>query len=199
MSATRVVLASEITLDDVQAAIGDLRKWAHQCHAGSLALVRSGILGEGARVARGWLPGIPGQHSWATIGDPYAKYGAVIDVTRWSYEDVDPYVWRGTRSFGGYAPHGVGHIVDFGKPTSTGEEPIALTPKTPLSVSARAFLRILGPLDRRGWMALASAPVGGWPAGEILAAMDDTAELSALIPVDKLGMATDRNPGGLYR
>ena len=43
------------------------------------------------------------------------------------------------------------------------------------------------------------APVEDWPAGEIFAAMDDTEGLKALVPIDKLGMLTDRNPGGLYR
>lgn len=58
---------------------------------------------------------------------------------------------------------------------------------------------MLGPLDRRAWHLLASqAPVLGWPAAEIIAAMDDTEELSAFVPIDRLGMLTDRNPGGLY-
>jgi hypothetical protein len=39
----------------------------------------------------------------------------------------------------------------------------------------------------------------GFPAGEFLAAMDDTPATSALVPIDRLGMLTDRNPGGLYR
>jgi hypothetical protein len=38
----------------------------------------------------------------------------------------------------------------------------------------------------------------GWPSSEIIAAMDDTDELRALVPIDILGMVTDRNPGGLY-
>jgi hypothetical protein len=28
--------------------------------------------------------------------------------------------------------------------------------------------------------------------------MDDTPDLEALVPIDLLGMLTDRNPGGLY-
>jgi hypothetical protein len=28
--------------------------------------------------------------------------------------------------------------------------------------------------------------------------MDDTEALRALVPIDRLGMLTDRNPGGLY-
>lgn len=57
---------------------------------------------------------------------------------------------------------------------------------------------MVGPLDRPGWMRLASCPVGGWPAAEVLAAMDDTPALQTLVPIDRLGMLTDRNPGGLY-
>lgn len=37
-----------------------------------------------------------------------------------------------------------------------------------------------------------------WPAAEIIAAIDDTKALSALVPIDILGMLTDRNPSGLY-
>lgn len=29
--------------------------------------------------------------------------------------------------------------------------------------------------------------------------MNDTPALSAVVPIDRIGMLTDRNPGGLYR
>lgn len=196
---TSRVTPSEITLEMVVDAIGPLEPYAHQCHAASLALVKSGLLPEDWRVARGTCIGVGGQHSWATGPDPYAKYAGVVDVTRWSYEDgAEPYVWKGTAEHGEYRPHGSGSIVDYGKPVSAGGEVIKLTPSEPLSASARAFLRMVEPLDLRGWQTLAHAPVGGWPAAEILAAMDDTKKLTALIPIDVLGMITDRNPGNLY-
>ena len=42
------------------------------------------------------------------------------------------------------------------------------------------------------------APLNGWPFGEFIAAMDDTPDVTALVPIDLLGMYTDRNPSGLY-
>jgi hypothetical protein len=51
--------------------------------------------------------------------------------------------------------------------------------------------------DRQGWSVLAHAPVGGWPAGEIIDAMCESG-LDAVIPIDIVGMVTDRNPQGLY-
>lgn len=42
------------------------------------------------------------------------------------------------------------------------------------------------------------APVGGWPSGEITKAVYQTEALSALIPIDRVGMHTDLNPEGLY-
>ena len=65
-------------------------------------------------------------------------------------------------------------------------------------MDARAFLELVGPLDYHGWGVLAHAPVQGWPSGEILAAITDTKPLAVLVPIDRLGMLTDRNPGGLY-
>ena len=58
---------------------------------------------------------------------------------------------------------------------------------------------VVGPLDYGGWSILANyCPVEGWPAGEIYAAMDDTPALKSLVPIDRLGMLTNRNPGRLY-
>lgn len=126
--------------------------------------------GIGTRVARGTCVGVGGQHSW--VGD-------MLDER--------------------HRPHGYGSIWDYGRPARSGGPVIALTPKAPLGLAAREFLAMVGPLDARGWMALAHAPVNGWPAGEIFAAMDDTDALCVLVPIDILGMTTDRNPGGVYR
>lgn len=68
----------------------------------------------------------------------------------------------------------------------------------PVSREAELFLDLCGPLDQKGWAELIHSPVEGWPAAEIIAAVDDTPELSTLIPVDILGMLTDRNPQGVY-
>lgn len=191
-----------ITADDVIAALGgDLTPWAKQCHAASLEVVKA--IGAPARVARGTCRGVGGQHSWVALGDPYADDVRVIDPTLWSYVSPDepPFVHLGLASVGWHVPHG-GHstIWEWGKPPPAERgQAINLTPSVPLSGQARRFVAMLGPLDRRGWSMLAGqAPVAGWPAAEIIAAMDDTPELTALVPVDRLGMLTDRNPGGLY-
>lgn len=177
------------------------------CHVASLALVRSGLLGEpgptGWRVARGTTPGVPGQHSWATWGDPYAADAPVVDISAWSYDDTRPQVWVTDRRAGLHTPHGTGSIWASGGPPTCGDGPgVALA--TWVSAKAREFLRMCAEandrahLDIRGWAALANMPVGGWPAREILTAMAATEGLRALIPIDVLGMATDTNPGDLY-
>jgi hypothetical protein len=188
--------------EPIARAIGvPVRDWAHKCHQISLAIIRLGIFGDQARVARGTCRGVRGQHSWiAPTGDCYDPMAPILDPTLWSYVPGTPTLLVTTlRGAHEHRPHGHGSIWDYGKPTSTGGEPVALTPSTPLSDEAARFLDLLGPLDRRGWLMLANAPVGGWPAGEILAAIDDTEALTALVPIDRLGMLTDRNPSGLYR
>lgn len=187
-----------VDLDAVRDVLGDLVAWEQQCHAASLHVVQSGVLGPEARVARGTCRGVGGQHSWIVLGDPYDESARIVDPTLWSYDETVDGIWTG---FGveRHRPHGHGSIWDYGRPVGDGGEPIALTPSTPLSGDAEFFLDMLGPLDRVGWIRLADAPVGGWPAGEIIAAMDDTPDLEALVPIDRLGMLTDRNPGGLYR
>jgi hypothetical protein len=195
--------AREATAD--HGKIGELigappAKWAGRCHAVSLALLRTGLAGDG-RVARGTAHLIGSQHSWIVLGNDCYDPGAVI---------VDPTFRAATGRTPGqpmilaeyavnlsHRPHGHGSIFAWGKPCATGGGIIGLTPKTPLSEEATAFLDLLGPLDQHGWMQLALAPVGGWPAAEIIAAMDDTPQLS--VPIDILGMITDRNPGNYYR
>jgi hypothetical protein len=187
----------------------DPQKWWHQCHAASLTIVKAQVY-PGARVARGTAKGVGGQHSWVVVppeggvdygSSPVAYHpnSQIIDPTLWSYDEQVTDVWVGP-NLKRHTPHGAGSIWAWGRPydTSRGKSVIELTPKEPLSSRAVSFLEMVGPLDRNGWATLASAPVDGWPAGEILAAMDDTEPISALIPIDKLGMTTDRNPGGLY-
>lgn len=178
---------------DAARVLKPLRDWRHRCHEASLKLVQAGI---GTRVARGLCPGVGGQHSWVVVGMDCYNPIAIIDPTLWSYTGGTPKVYFGQGL--GHRPHGAGTIWNYGQPVNQGGPTIVLTPKTPLSRHARLFLDMIEPLDMGGWMALTGAPVGGWPAAEIIAAMDDTKELSALIPIDKLGMLTDRNPDGLY-
>jgi hypothetical protein len=179
---------------------GSLDPWAKACHAAAIQLVKSGVFGEQfVRVARGSAKKVGGQHSWVVVGhDCYAHDAIIVDPTLWSYDTTVKGIWIGTAAEGRHTPHGSGSIWSWGRPTSRGGKPIKLTPKTPLSEAAKDFLDLLGPLDRPGWQTLASAPVEGWPAGEIYAAMHHTAELRILVPVDRLGMLTDLNPQGLY-
>lgn len=189
------------SLEEIEDAI-DLphANWAHQCHSTSIAIVRSGVLGTYSRVARGSCRGVPGHHSWIVCDhDVYNQKALIIDPTLWSYDKrVSEIVWTGMSSQRPHRPHGYGSIWFWGKPEAGRGPVVDLTPTVPLSKAALHFLAMLGPLDRMGWHNLASAPMGGWPAGEIIAAMDDTPTLAALVPIDILGMVTDRNPSGLY-
>lgn len=172
---------------------------AQRCHEVSLAVVKAGILPGPARVARGTCVGVGGQHSWIVAGtDCYAPDAEIYDPTLWSYDSSVTGVWHGSARDGRHFPYGAGDIFAYGKPISGGGPIIDLTPTVPLSGEAELFLDLLGPLDRAGWSTLAHAPVGGWPAAEIIAAMADTPGLKVIIPIDILGMLTDRNPNGLY-
>lgn len=186
--------------------------WAHQCHAASIAIVKAGIVPKGSRVARGTASGVGGQHSWIVaqtngsgeLADVYADGVTIVDPTLWSYrKDVDG-IWVGVdpTEFE-HTPFSKGpHIMQIGRPPYPVEDPIPLAPEAyeKLSPTAKAWVKqMFGPLDRAGWMDLVShTTVTGWPAGEIIAAMDDTPALTGYVPVDKLGMLTDRNPGSLY-
>lgn len=191
-------------------ALGGLEGWAHQCHAASIHLVKSGALPPGSRVARGTAAGVGGQHSWVVVStdgnlaDCYADNALVLDPTLWSYRRDVVGVWVGeSPTVYEHTPFGKGpDIMAMGRPPYPVEDPIPLDPEAfeRLSPMARHWVtRMFGPLDRRGWIDLANhTTVTGWPAAEIIAAMDDTRELSPFVPVDRLGMLTDRNPGGLY-
>lgn len=171
-----------------------LKDWHHNCHGASKRLVDNGI---GTRVARGWCKGVHSQHSWVVIGDCYQPE-LIIDPTLWSYRDDVKGIYIGTPETYGHRPHGSGSIWEWGKPRAGNGLVIELTPTKRLSRAAVSFLEMVGPLDREGWANLTKAPVGGWPAAEIIAAIDDTKALSALVPIDLIGMLTDRNPSDLY-
>jgi hypothetical protein len=185
--------------------------WAHSCHAWAIAVVKKHRelgLPEGCRVARGTAKGVGGQHSWLVVGDPYDRQAPIADGTIWSYVNGNPsladaphiYVATHATSAWEQRPHGQGLCWDAGMPHHHGGQTMALEAELMARLSQRAqrFLQMLGPLDARGWIEVAELPVLGWPAAEIIAAMDDSRQLAGFVPIDRLGMLTDRNPGGLY-
>ncbi len=179
-------------------AIGGLDSWDKQCHACSLALIRTGLLPDDARVARGWCGSVASQHSWVVLGSPYDETAPILDGTLWSYTGQSPRLFFCPRGNLQYTPHGAGSIWEYGCPEGPTDKIIELDAN--FSKTATDFLDMAAPngLDRLGWNVLAHAPVGGWPAKEIIGAMYDDLRLRALIPIDVVGMLTDRNPGGLY-
>lgn len=192
---------TDLTADAVEEAIGSPREsWAADCHRVSLDIVRSGLVGE-SRVARGTTPGVPGQHSWVVLGDDCYDPGAtIVDATLWSYVDGVPTVLVAKAGERPHTPKGSGNILEWGQPVAGGGPIIELRPSKPLGRDAEFWIKhMFGPLDLQGWMVLASAPVMGWPSGEIIQAMLDTPKLRGLVPIDVAGMITDSNPNGLYR
>lgn len=175
-----------------------LDEWAVQCHAASVKLVKSGVCGQ-ARVARGTCTSVFGQHSWVVLGnDCYDDDAVIVDPTLWSYDPSVEGVWVGSYRDGKHVPHGKGSIWQWGRPNEAKPgEAMELTPRQPWSRAAENFLRLLGPLDKQGWIQLAHAPVEGWPAGEIIDAICESG-LAAMVPIDIVGMVTDRNPQNLY-
>lgn len=194
---------ADLTEFDVAQAIGPLQKWHHECHAASLHLVNSGLLPDNARVARGTLRGVGGQHSWVVVGGSCYQPEWIVDVTAWSYDSRYERVLVLTGEDAPHHPHGKGSVWEWGCPSVGDGEAIELA--VPLSAGARLYLRTLiktngrrSGIDRRGWMNLANGPMEDWPAKEIIEAMLDTPELVGLVPIDIAGMVTDRNPLGLY-
>lgn len=184
-------------IEEVEQLLAPLDRWACRCHAASLEIVRSGILGEPSRVARGWCRGVGAQHSWVVIGDDcYAPDARIIDPTLWSYDSEVDGIWTGNAADGLHHPHGGGLIWDWGRPQAGNGPVVELEPAKPFSQEAIDFIELLGPLDYDGWAGLAHAPVEGWPSGEIIAAIAD--KFPGLVPIDIIGMVTDRNPNGLY-
>lgn len=191
---------TEMTTTEIAEAIGmPFDTWAKNCHAVSLAIVKAGLV-PGGRVARGTAHGVGGQHSWIVDGrDVYAAAAKIIDPTLWSYVPTVHGIWTGTPSSAhGHRPHGSGLIWTVGKPTNLNDGPEVALPREGLSKTAILFLDLVGPLNTSGWMNLFSNfPVGGWPAEEIINAACDNG-MEWMIPVDRIGMLTERNPGGLY-
>ena len=186
----------------VEKRLAPLERWDKNCHMASLDIVRAGIF-DNARVARGVAGGVGGQHSWVVLGDPYDP-DWIVDPTLWSYDPMVHGVVYADREAierePRWSPKGMGAIWAYGCPPSGGGEEIW---PDGLSEEANRFLGTCrdvagGPLDRSFWAGLFIGPMQGWPAGEILAVADAHPALSALVPIDVLGMLTDRNPGGLY-
>lgn len=183
-----------------------LSSFHHDCHSASLHVVRTGVFGP-ARVARGTARGVFGQHSWIVAGepapyrerpDPWDLDAVIADPTLWSYQDAEPYVHFAKNSLKTHVPHGSGSIWASGHPANCEpEEAVSLEWRQPPSKAAQVFTEVLGPLDKAGWITLAHYPVQGWPSGEIIGAVADTFG-EAQIPIDILGMTTERNPGELY-
>lgn len=198
-----------LTEDVIENAIGPLDTFSHQCHAASIALVKSGLIAE-SRVARGSCRGVGGQHSWVVVGmDCYDPKATIVDLTAWSYDvqfggKTVPRVWVTTMEVSAHRPQGWGPpLMEWGCPEGGGAEHIDLVWKKPPDVSTSLLLGMfedmVGPLDRRFWANLANhCTMVGWPAREFVEAMLDTEEVAALVPIDIAGMLTDRNPSGLY-
>lgn len=189
-------MKSDIDFEGLAKAIGGLDRWAKNCHAQSLAIVRSGFLPSTARVARGFYPGIGSQHSWVVLGDPYSAHTPIIDGTLWSYTDEAPRFVTGHNYSLPHTPHGSGTSI-----RDLGETKGPLIELPGLSKPARDFLAKHAPngLGIINWHHLANSCVEGWPSGEIIDAMYRHKTLRALIPIDIVGMLTEHNPGGLYR
>jgi hypothetical protein len=195
-------------VDELAELIGiPYERWANDCHVVSLALLKTGRFGPG-RVARGTAHGIGSQHSWIVLGwGVYDDEAVIVDPTyvptlrQRGAEGADAmpdilvsHAWRLSNR-----PHGKGSIWAYGRPADPAGPVIELAPSFELSRLTRKFLEILGPLDRLGWMQLASGPMQEWPAGEILAAIADTPALGSTVPpIDHLGMLTSRNPDENY-
>jgi hypothetical protein len=180
----------------------DFDDFAQQCHSVSLGLVRSGLLGEGGpslRVARGACFGVGGQHSWVVMGHPYDDRAIIVDLTLWSYSPHQPRIWLGSIQSGLHKPKGYGMIYDGPRPQPRGGDIIEVD-TAGMSLEAQHFLKVIGPLDYRGWGALWShSGMLGWPAQEILEAfLDQNPKMEALVPIDIVGMVTDRNPQEIY-
>jgi hypothetical protein len=188
----------DLTMGEVEEAIGPLERWASNCHGASLALVRSGLLPEGSRVARGWAKGVRDQHSWVLVTPQmvYDPLNWVVDVTLWGYVPEANRLYIAHAGHWPHRPHGQGQLEHLG--------PDPVGPRTslgvPVSRAVELFLHMYAPagLDRRGWMTLLNGPMQGWPSAEIVAAAYRTKELKTFIPMDIVGLLTDENPRELY-
>lgn len=187
--------------EDVEEVLGDLYQWSRRCHEASIHVVRSGVLPEGARVARGTHPAVLSQHSWIVLGGDVYEPHAIIDPTLWSYTGDWPEVvyTSGLDRMRKWTPHGWGTIWgNDGIPDPDSGKQLMLEG---LTDEAAAFLnrcrKEVGPLDAMFFMRLTAGPVGGWPAADIVRSLVASGH-SALVPIDIRGHLTDENPGGLY-
>lgn len=188
-------MITEKMLTEAREVLDPLDQWHHNCHGASFAIVNAKLWT--CRVARGMCKNVGSQHSWVVMGtDPYDAEADILDPTLWSYDDEVVGVLASSMERGLHTPHGAGKIWEWGKPSAAVDEPVELEPPDgEWSGDAKLFLELLGPLDWKGWATLASAPVEGWPAGEILSALDKT---RPLVGIDIIGMTTNQNPGGTY-
>jgi hypothetical protein len=183
----------------VEEAIGPIDRWHHNCHGASLALVRSGLLPEGSRVARGGAKGVGSQHSWAVVTPKIGVYDQsnwVVDITLWSYVPEAPRLYIGKARQWPHVPKGSGHLRQA-PAECTGP---VLSTDVELSSGAKMFLDMWAPLgmDHRAWHILLTGPMQGWPSKEIVAAASHTKSLAHMVPIDILGMVTDENPCNFY-
>lgn len=184
-------------VEDVIRCLEPIEQWDKQCHQASLLLVRNGI---GDVVARGTHPSVGGQHSWVVFGSNVYLPDRIIDPTLWSYDSLHAgvVIEDRPRMMRLWRPHGWRSFWEAERPDQCVERDAVRI--TVHSQPARNFLRMLGPLDRRGWGQFVNGPMNEVPArAEILEAILDTPELAALVPIDIVGMLTSRNPGRLYR
>jgi hypothetical protein len=187
--------------------------WNSRCHEISLRVVRTGLLGEpgpACRVVRGVASGynIGGQHSWIALGYPYDPDTIYLDVTAHTWGKVEGIVvttageafenFMGDRQ--GHAAHGYDprSIWEYGRPSPGYGKPIELD-TSELSGEARTFLKILGPLDAKGWEKLGLYPKGAWPYRDVVNAIaEQLPKVAHSWPIDILGNGTDTNPGDIY-
>ena len=189
---------------EVEEAIGPLDAWAMQCHAASVALINSDLFSDRfRRVARGTAQGVFGQHSWVVLGeDCYNPNAIIVDVTLWSYDPKQPRVLIDRAKNLSHLPHGSNSIWDAGCPIPGDDEDMPLD--LPFMHKAEPFYRMVrekvGRTDRRFWMSLwSSNAMLGFNASALLEAfLDRYPDQAAIVPIDIIGMLTDRNPSGLY-
>ena len=205
------------TIEEAADLIGwPTSRWHGNCHAVSLAIIQSGALGTPGptcRIARGAAAGygIISQHSWIALGSPYAPATRFVDYTAWAWGQVDGIIdtfaadeWLRHVAGGDrwHLPHSYDqrNIMQVGRPAAPGpgDTPWRLD-RTGLSADAVWFLDLLGDLTVEGWASLCGFPQGGWPHAEIVDRIIETVPRAAvLVPIDIRGMATDRNPEGIY-
>jgi hypothetical protein len=192
------VSAPRLSISEIENAIGPIQGFAHNCHGASLALVRSGLLPEGSRVARGFAKGVISQHSWALVAPDmiYDPQNYVVDITLWSYVPEVPrlYIAKAAKS---HIPKGQGMLRTMPDPAKVG--PLVET-DVELSKAAKSFLESWAPngMDMANWYHLLNGPMQGWPSKDIVTAAYHTKQLQAVIPIDIVGLLTDINPNGLY-